>query len=176
METGLEVEAAKVVVLQQVGKLASNMSRLEHSLQKTDNDVDYLYKELYEVNCGCTELKATVARLEASVANVSALANENRLALESNADMEERGRGEDWEPMVTTLQQEVQQVKRHAQTHTPGDSIKSSYCHHSIKLCKIGHGVPSHFMLNLNVLSHTMASLIMLSLTTLKCSMLCLAL
>lgn len=118
METGLEVEAAKVVVLQQVAKLMSNMSRLEQSLQKTDNDVDYLYSQLYGVNRGCAELTATVAQLEASVANVTALANENRLALESDADVEEWGRPDDWEPLVATLQQEVQQVKQQTRTHT----------------------------------------------------------
>lgn len=117
METGLEVEAAKVEVLQQVGKFMSNVSRLEQSLYKTDNDVDYLYKLFYGSNCGCADLTATVARLEASVANVTALANENRLALESDADVEEWSRADDWEPLVTTLQQEVQQVKQHGQTH-----------------------------------------------------------
>lgn len=135
METVLEVEAAKVVVLQQVGKLTSNVSRLEQSMYKTDNDVDYLYSQFYGSNCGCTKLTATVARLETSVANVTALANENRLALESDDEVEEWGRTDNWEPLVTALQQEVQQVKQLAQTHThtPGalSEVASSSCHYA---------------------------------------------
>lgn len=110
METGLEVEAAREVVLQRVDKLMSNVSRFEQWLRKTDSDVDYLYNRFYGLNCGCAELTATVARLEAGVANVTELANENRLALDSDADVEEWNRTDDWEPLVRTLQKEVQQV------------------------------------------------------------------
>lgn len=117
METGLEVEEARVKVLHEVGKFMSNVNRLEQSLQKTDNDVDFLYSLFYGNKCGCAELTATVARLEGGVANVTALANQNRLALESDADMEEWSRGDDWEPLVTTLQHEVQQVNQHTDAH-----------------------------------------------------------
>lgn len=110
METGLEVEAAREVVIQRVDKLMSNVSHFEQWLRKNDNDVDYLYNRFYGLNCGCAELTATVARLEAGVANVTALANENRLALDSDASVEEWDRTDDWEPLVRTLQKEVQQV------------------------------------------------------------------
>lgn len=147
METGLEVEMAKVVVLQQVGKLMSNMSRLEQSLQKTDNDVDYLYKKLYGVNCGCTELTATVAQLEASVANVTALANENSLALESNADVEVWGRAYEWQPLVTALQQDVQQVKQQrkqpTRRHTHQGALSEVvFVTMPVNWAKVARGIP----------------------------------
>lgn len=112
METGLEVEAAKEVVLRQVGELAGNLSQQGLRLQEMDVDVDYLYHVFYKRNssgdCNCKGLWAAVARLEAGVANVTELANENRLVLDENI---EGGAGpSDWEPAVEALQRGLQQV------------------------------------------------------------------
>ncbi|TMS04820.1 Multimerin-2, partial [Larimichthys crocea] len=131
METGLEVEAAKEVVLRQVSELAGNLSQQSDWLQEmngdlqrikrgqleTDLDVDHLYTAFYKQNtsgdCECKELKAAVAHLERGVANVTELANENRLVLEDNSDIGavQWGGARDWEPVVESLQQGLQEVK-----------------------------------------------------------------
>lgn len=115
METGLEVEAAKVAVLTQVGELAGNLSHQGQRLQEMDVDVDYLYTALYKHNssegCDCQGLKTAVARLERGVANVTALANDNRLALEEDNEpgAEPWGGASDWGE-VEALQRSIQQV------------------------------------------------------------------
>lgn len=114
METGLEVEAAREVVLRQVGELAGNLSQQDQRLQDMEDDMDNLYIALNKHNtgdCDCKGLMAAVARLERGVANVTELTNENRLALENS----EGGAGQwagasDWEPAVETLQYGLQQV------------------------------------------------------------------
>lgn len=117
METGLEVEAAKEAVLRRVGELAGNLSQQDQRLQEMDVDVDYLYDILYKHNtsgdCSCKGLQAAVARLERGVANVTELANENRLALNDNSEGEAElwGGASDWEPAVEALQRGLQQVK-----------------------------------------------------------------
>lgn len=117
METGLEVEAAKEAVLRRVGELAGNLSQHGEQLQEMEVDVDYIFTVIYKHNssgdCDCKSLKATVARLEASVANVTELANENRLALDESSD---GGAGQwvianEWEPVVGVLQHGLQQVE-----------------------------------------------------------------
>ncbi|XP_041645081.1 multimerin-2a isoform X2 [Cheilinus undulatus] len=117
METGLEVEAAREVVLRRVGELAGNLSLQDVRLQELDQDLEYLWNHFHRHNSSvdhdCKSLKAAMAKLEKSVASVTELANENKLALdESN----EGGAGQwegtsDWEPAVGTLQQGLQQVK-----------------------------------------------------------------
>uniref|UniRef100_A0A3P8SMU9 Multimerin 2a n=1 Tax=Amphiprion percula TaxID=161767 RepID=A0A3P8SMU9_AMPPE len=117
METGLEVEDAKVSVLRRVDELAGNLTQQDQRLQEMDVDVDYLYTILYKHNtttdCDCKALKAAVARLERGVANVTELANENRLALEENSEggAGQWGGASDWEPVVEALQHGLQQVK-----------------------------------------------------------------
>lgn len=117
METGLEVEDAKVSVLRRVDELAGNLTQQDQRLQDLDVDVDYLYTVLYKHNttadCNCKALKAAVIQLERGVANVTELANENRLALDENS---EGGAGQwggagDWEPAVEKLQHGLQLVK-----------------------------------------------------------------
>ncbi|XP_019715810.1 multimerin-2-like [Hippocampus comes] len=124
METGLEVEAAKVAVLERVEQLAGNLSRQGQRLHELDVDVDYLYAVLYKNNassssppqCDCGRLGEAVARLEGGVANATELATENRLALEderraaAEARPWEAGAG-DWETAVEALQTSLQQVK-----------------------------------------------------------------
>lgn len=116
METGLEVEAARVAVLWQVGELTGNLSRQGERLREMDVDVDYLYEAFYKQNsstdCDCKGLRAAVARLERGVANVTELANDNRLALDEESDgvggqWSEAGY---WEPAVEALQHGLQQV------------------------------------------------------------------
>ncbi|KAM4730046.1 multimerin-2a isoform 2-T2 [Anableps anableps] len=112
METGLEVEQSKVMVVQQVEQLAGNLTRHEKHLQENDMDLDYLYIAIYKLNlstdCNCGGLNAAVARLEKGVANVTQLANQNRLELEEHSEV---GRASDWEPAVEALQRGLQQVK-----------------------------------------------------------------
>lgn len=116
METGLEVEAAKEVVLRRVAELAGNLSQQSERLQEMDVDVDYLYTTLYNDNsssdCGCKSLKAALARLERGVANVTALAKKNQLALEEDSKrvVAQWGGASEWEPAVQVIQQDLQQV------------------------------------------------------------------
>ncbi|GLD62633.1 multimerin-2 [Lates japonicus] len=117
METGLEVDAAKVGVLRRVEELAGNLTQHAKQLQEVDVDMDYLYNAFYQNvsggDCDCKGLKAAVARLERSVANVTTLANENRLALDENSEGEVGlwDGASDWEPAVEALQRSLQQVK-----------------------------------------------------------------
>lgn len=118
METGLEVEAAREVVLRRVGELAGNLSQQGQRLQEMDVDVDYLFNVIHKHNasgdCECQALRAAVARLEGGVANVTELANENRLALDENAEggAGQWGGASDWEPAVEALQRGLQQVTK----------------------------------------------------------------
>ncbi|XP_013875697.1 multimerin-2 isoform X2 [Austrofundulus limnaeus] len=114
METGLEVEQAKVVVQQRVEELAVNVTQHEQRLQEMDVDVDYLYTVLYRQNSSsdCMVLKAAIARLERGMANMTELANENRLALEeTEGGGAEWVKTNDWEPVVEKLQHSLQQVE-----------------------------------------------------------------
>ncbi|XP_034040919.1 multimerin-2a [Thalassophryne amazonica] len=117
METGLEVEEAKVKVLTQVSELAGNLSQQGQRLQETEEDVDYLYTAFYKQSnisrdCDCKDLAATVGRVERGLANVTVLAYENRLALDENKEgVETWGGISDWEPVVEALQRDLQQVK-----------------------------------------------------------------
>ncbi|KAM4607663.1 multimerin-2a [Polymixia lowei] len=115
METGLEVEEAKVAVLTRVNELAGNLSQQGLRLQDMDVDVDYLYTLFYKTfnqtrECNCKELRVDVARLEKGVANVTELANENRLALDGGEGAR-WGEAGDWEPAVEALQHGIQQVR-----------------------------------------------------------------
>lgn len=114
MDTGLEVEKSRVSVQQQVEELAWNVTQHGQRLQEMDVDVDYLYTVLYQQNLSsdCRSLKVAVARLERGVANLTELANENRLALEGTGEGggAEGGETTDWEPAVEALQHKVQQV------------------------------------------------------------------
>lgn len=125
METGLEVEAAREVVLRRVAELAGNLSQQSERLQEMDVDVDYLYTTLYKDNsssdCGCKPLRAALARLERGVANVTELANRNRLALEGAAQW---GGASEWEPAVEVIQQDLQQVPEQSVDGGRGQSGK----------------------------------------------------
>nr|XP_020477967.1 multimerin-2 isoform X1 [Monopterus albus] len=117
METGLEVEDAKVKVLSQLNELAGNLSVQVERLQQMDDDVDYLYTAIYRNgssgDCDCKALRAAVVRLERGLANVTELANENRLTLDEASEgwAEQWGRASDWVLQVEALQYDLQQVK-----------------------------------------------------------------
>ncbi|XP_064174043.1 multimerin-2a isoform X2 [Anguilla rostrata] len=115
METGLEVEAAKVVVLDRIQELASNLTLQDEQLKDMDSDMDYLYTQLYKINatstdCDCKALKTGLAKLERDVANVSKSVEENRQGLEEFVEGQDR-----WEvggdTLVEDLKQGLLQVK-----------------------------------------------------------------
>uniref|UniRef100_A0A665UBP1 Multimerin-2-like n=1 Tax=Echeneis naucrates TaxID=173247 RepID=A0A665UBP1_ECHNA len=127
METGLEVEDAKMVVLRRVEELATNQTQHHKLLMDMEVDVNYLYANLYNhsaVACDCTGLSAAISRLERGVANVTALANNNRLALdENNEEADQWGTANDWEPVVEAIRRGLQQV--HTQTHREQTKIRT---------------------------------------------------
>ncbi|XP_032442044.1 multimerin-2-like isoform X2 [Xiphophorus hellerii] len=118
METGLEVEKSKVTVEQLVEQLVVNLTRYEKDLRENTKDVDNLYKDFHNLNptkdCRCGDLNAAVTRLERGVANVTQLANQNRLELEENSEVGGAPWGgvSDWEPAVEVLQAALEQVKQ----------------------------------------------------------------
>ncbi|XP_023659438.1 multimerin-2a isoform X2 [Paramormyrops kingsleyae] len=87
METGLDVEAAKVEVLRRVNELVSNLTEQENQLRDIDSDTDYLFIQFYKIlnstSCNCETLAEDLSRLSWKVVNVTELANENKLALET---------------------------------------------------------------------------------------------
>lgn len=122
METGLEVEAAREVVLRQVAQLEGNLSKQSERLQEMEVDMDYVYSVLYKDNsssdCGCKSLKAALAVLERSVANVTELANKNQQALEEDSEgvAAPWDVTSDWEPAMQVVQQDLQQVLKCGQS------------------------------------------------------------
>ncbi|XP_026080420.1 multimerin-2a [Carassius auratus] len=91
METVLEVEAAKVAVLDRINELNGNISVLQSTLQEMEIEVDNLFTDYYKhissarEDCDCIALGASVTQLEETVANVKEIANENKLARERKA-------------------------------------------------------------------------------------------
>ncbi|XP_073683807.1 multimerin-2 [Garra rufa] len=93
-ETGLEVEATRVRVLNSIAELTANLSAHEGQLKEIDFYLDNIYQQLQkndsvfgEQACSCKSIGSSLARLELEVANVTKLAKQNRLALEE-ADLE----------------------------------------------------------------------------------------
>lgn len=117
METGLNVEEAKVVVLNQVNELAGNLSLQVQQLDKVEEDMEHLWpiRDLCKNNlCGasqCKSLEAAMAHLEKQVANVTEQVDENRLALEESSRGDQWGTSSDWEPAVKALQLGLQRVR-----------------------------------------------------------------
>ncbi|CAL8297930.1 unnamed protein product [Merluccius merluccius] len=130
METGLEVGAAREVVLGRLREMERNVSLVAQQAEHRDTDLEYLFPLVYN----CTALKDEVERLErgmtdlmelandkwltleGGVTNLTELANENRLVLE------ERGQwGGHWEPLVKELQLSLQQVKDSLAAEQIGD-------------------------------------------------------
>uniref|UniRef100_A0A673GHN7 Multimerin 2a n=1 Tax=Sinocyclocheilus rhinocerous TaxID=307959 RepID=A0A673GHN7_9TELE len=110
METGLEVEAAKVAVLDRINELSSNISVLQSTMQEMETDVDHLYAEFYKNissasgDCDCIALGASVTQLEQTVANVMKIANENKLTRKSaSQEMLDNQDNGAWIPSVEDL-------------------------------------------------------------------------
>ncbi|KAL0177875.1 hypothetical protein M9458_026769, partial [Cirrhinus mrigala] len=110
METGLEVEAAKVAVLDRINELNGNISALQSTMQDMESDVDHLF-EMFHNNtnsasgdCDCIALRASVTHLKYTVASVKEIAQENKLARERES--QERLDNQDsgaWIPSVEDL-------------------------------------------------------------------------
>ncbi|XP_026132153.1 multimerin-2 isoform X1 [Carassius auratus] len=88
-ETGLEVEATRVRVLNSIGELTANLSAHEGQLREIELDLDNIYQQLQkndsevaEQACSCKSIGSALARLELEVVNVTQLAKLNQLALE----------------------------------------------------------------------------------------------
>ncbi|KAK0137287.1 Multimerin-2 [Merluccius polli] len=118
METGLEVGAAREVVLGRLREMERNVSLVAQQAEHRDTDLEYLFPLVYN----CTALKDEVERLERGMADLVELANEKWLTLEGGVTnltelanenrlvLEERGQwGGHWEPLVKELQLSLQQ-------------------------------------------------------------------
>lgn len=90
-ETGLEVEANRIRVLNSIGELTSNVSAHEGQLREIELELENIYHQLQrndsEQVCSCKSIGSTLARLELEVANVTHLTRQNQLALEE-ADLD----------------------------------------------------------------------------------------
>ncbi|KAG1954703.1 multimerin-2 [Pimephales promelas] len=103
VETGLEVEATRVKVLESIGELTDNVSAQEGQLREIELDLDNIYHQLQrndsvigEQVCSCKSMGSSLARLELEVANVTHLTRQNRLALEeANLDRNQATQMED---------------------------------------------------------------------------------
>ncbi|XP_065152944.1 multimerin-2a [Paramisgurnus dabryanus] len=107
METGLEVDAAKVTVLDQMKELSNNISIVQEALQEMEVDVDYLftryYKNISAGDCNCLDLRTSVAELQKAVADVMEIANENRLTQRGYAEERLDNLENVWVPSVEDL-------------------------------------------------------------------------
>ncbi|XP_062319575.1 multimerin-2a [Osmerus eperlanus] len=118
METVLEVEAAKVTVVNQVSELAGNLTKHTEQLQEMEIDLDYLYSSFYKNvsnagECNCKAYALAIANLKQGLANVTELANDNRLVLDGNSETGADNWVTDgvWGPSVEELHQGLQQVR-----------------------------------------------------------------
>ncbi|XP_067285578.1 multimerin-2 isoform X2 [Pseudorasbora parva] len=102
-ETGLEVEATRVRVLNSIGELTANVSAHEGQLREIEFDLDNIYHQLQrndsviaEQAVCCKSMGSSLARLELEVANVTHLTRQNQLALEeANLDRNQANEMED---------------------------------------------------------------------------------
>ncbi|XP_038816387.1 multimerin-2-like isoform X1 [Salvelinus namaycush] len=120
METGLEVEAAKVAVLNRVNELANNLTIHSEQLQEMETDMDYLYTQFYQNvsaagDCDCKAFTASFSRLEQGLTNVTELANDNRLALDGGTDAESAHWGPSVDDVMASLafEQEKSRTLQH---------------------------------------------------------------
>ncbi|KAK7122623.1 hypothetical protein R3I94_019664 [Phoxinus phoxinus] len=103
VETGLEMEATRVRVLNSIGELTANVSAHEGQLSEIELDLENIYHQLQrndsviaEQVCSCKSMRSSLARLELEVANVTHLTRQNRLALEeANLDRNQATQMED---------------------------------------------------------------------------------
>ncbi|XP_056325246.1 LOW QUALITY PROTEIN: multimerin-2 [Danio aesculapii] len=93
-ETGLELEATHIRVVNSLGELTANVSAHEGQLREIELDLVNIYNLLQrndsvtaEQACSCKIITSSLDRLEQEVDNVTQLARQNSLALEE-ADLE----------------------------------------------------------------------------------------
>lgn len=91
IEAFLEVDAAKQAVGKQNDELSKNVTLLQIIVQELESDTDYLFKQFSNLSlgsrdCDCTGLSISVAHLKWAVDNISVIAHENRVALDSAAE------------------------------------------------------------------------------------------
>ncbi|KAL7878039.1 hypothetical protein SRHO_G00046820 [Serrasalmus rhombeus] len=115
IEAFLEVDGVKTAVQNLVGDKVSNITTV---LQEMEDDIDYLFKQFYKNissdsrNCDCKALSTSVAQLKQDVADVTVLAKENRLDLDSAAEERiDSWRDSDWRPSVDDLKFGLQNVQ-----------------------------------------------------------------
>lgn len=92
IEAFLEVDAAKVAVGKSTDELSNNVTLLQSTVQELEEDLDHLFIQFSKNisigsrDCDCSGLSKSVVHLKLAVANISVIANENRLALDSAAE------------------------------------------------------------------------------------------
>lgn len=92
IEAFLEVDAAKMAVEKYTDDMSKNVTILHSTVQELEVDMDYLYTQFYKNissggrDCDCTSISTSVVKLKQAVANITVIANENRLALDSAAE------------------------------------------------------------------------------------------
>ncbi|XP_047668187.1 multimerin-2a isoform X2 [Tachysurus fulvidraco] len=92
IEAFLEVDAAKVAVRTSTDELSNNVTLLQSIVQELEEDLDHLFIQFSKNisigsrDCDCSGLSKSVVHLKLAVANISVIANENRIALDSAAE------------------------------------------------------------------------------------------
>ncbi|XP_053357456.1 multimerin-2a [Clarias gariepinus] len=91
IEAFLEVDAAKESVGKYVDDLSKNVTTLQVTVHELEVDVDYLYTHFYNISsgsraCDCTGFSISVAQLKQEINNLTAFANENRIAIDNAAE------------------------------------------------------------------------------------------
>lgn len=108
METGLEVDGARAIVLQRVEELANNLTLQGDQFVEMEADMDYLFKQFYKINI--SNYQATLSRMQEAIASVDTVANQNRAALEGRA----HSRPEGWSDLVSSVD-DLKQGMSHVQ-------------------------------------------------------------
>lgn len=111
METGLEVDHARAVVIQRVEELANNLTTQGGQLADMEIDVDYLFKKFADLGSGLgCNCQTSISRLQELIASVNTIANENRMTLERGAHSKPEI-WSDWMPSVEDLKQGLASVQ-----------------------------------------------------------------
>uniref|UniRef100_A0A8C9S403 EMI domain-containing protein n=1 Tax=Scleropages formosus TaxID=113540 RepID=A0A8C9S403_SCLFO len=137
METGLEVEAAKVEVLNQIDELANNITIHEKLLREIEEDVDYLFRHVHKNTnatvCDCKVITSALSKLEQEVANVTEVAKENKLALEENTEVQDH-----WDMGCCNTVEEIREGLLQVQKTLTFEQMKSQSMDNSLTDLKHG--------------------------------------
>ncbi|KAJ8365393.1 hypothetical protein SKAU_G00142240 [Synaphobranchus kaupii] len=113
-DTSMDVEEARVAVLDRVGELADNLTTHKEQLSDLDSDMKYLHERLdgdrSRPSCDCPALAGAVSELRRSVASAAETAEENRRALERVTGGEGHWEGS-WDGSLSDLRQGLRQVR-----------------------------------------------------------------